>query len=87
MATAVATGGRFVGVSGADVGDSLTSVGLPDAAGTLNIKERNFSIYFMAFFSSIFCSKVGIILIQYGYRLKFTYKKRFGLGDLPYTKK
>ncbi len=39
LAAAVA-GGRLVGVSGDDVGDSLTSVGLPDAAGTLCIKEH-----------------------------------------------
>ncbi len=34
---AAAADGRLVGVS---VGDSLTSVGLPDAAGTLSSKEH-----------------------------------------------
>ncbi len=42
---AAAAGGRLVGVSGADVGDSLTSVGLPAAAGTLSNIERFFTFF------------------------------------------
>jgi hypothetical protein len=54
---AVAAGGRFVGVPGADVGDSLTSVGLPAAAGTLSSKEHNF--FFLSKINYLF----GIVLI------------------------
>jgi hypothetical protein len=79
---AATVGGRLVGVSGDDVADSLTSVELPDAAGTLSSKEHNFSYYFLTLFSSTLCCKVRITLIQNGYRLKFTYKKRFGLGHI-----
>jgi hypothetical protein len=51
---AVAVGGRLVGGSGADVSDCLTSVGLPAAAGTLSIKEHNFSDNFLSLFSSVY---------------------------------
>ncbi len=50
---AAAADGRLVGVSAADVGDILASVGLPAAAGTLSKKTKRLTI-FLALFSSIY---------------------------------